>query len=171
MTTLYLGIRVLHILMGALWVGLAVFVAFFLMPAVGDSGPEGGKVMAALERRRFVVYAPVVAALTVLSGLWLYWRYTAGFSATIAASHAGMAFGLGGALGIVSAVLGGAVLSRAAATATALFREAAGLPEGPTRAAKLASAQQFRARAQAVARLVAVLLIITVGLMSVAILI
>ncbi len=170
MSPFYLLMRIVHILTGAIWVGIAVFSAYFLMPAVGDAGPDGMKVAAALERRGFVVFMPVLATLTVLTGIWLYWRYTGGFSAAISRSHAGRAFGGGGALAILAAILGGAVLSRAAKKASTLAREAAAMPDGPNRAATLASAQRFRLRALAVARIVAVLVLITLVLMSVAIL-
>ncbi len=51
MTTFYLLVRFLHVLAGAIWVGMATFSAFFLMPAMKEVGPDGAKVMAALERR------------------------------------------------------------------------------------------------------------------------
>ncbi len=168
--SVYLTIRVLHVLAGAVWLGVAVFGAFFLMPSVRDAGPDGAKVMIALERRGFFALVPILAVSSIVSGLWLYWRYTGGFSSAISHSHAGMAFGTGGALAIVAAIIGGAVISRAAATSTALAREAATMPEGPNRTAALADAAVLRQRAQAAARVVAILLLLTAALMSVALL-
>jgi uncharacterized membrane protein len=168
---IYLMIRVLHVLMGAVWVGWTVFLVMFLQPAVLETGPEGAKVMAAVERRGFVASIPIVAALSILSGLWLYWRYTAGFSPSISQSHAGMAFGAGGALAIISAILGGAVVSRLAKKANTLSQEAATMPEGANRTAKVAGALELRTRMLAFTRIIAVLLITTVALMSIAILI
>ncbi|MFI5178689.1 MAG: hypothetical protein ACHQO8_09000 [Vicinamibacterales bacterium] len=170
MTTFYLAIRVLHVLCGAIWVGMAVFGAFFLMPAIGDVGPDGGKVMAALERRGFVAFIPIIAALSVLSGLWLYWHYTGGFSPEISRTHAGMTFGIGGILGIAAAIIGAGVVSRAMAKATKLSKEAAGMIDTAARNAALAAANQSRQRGQTGARFVAVLLILTVSLMSIALL-
>ena len=69
-------VRFLHVFAGALWVGMAIFSAFFLMPAMKEVGPDGGKVMAALERRGLVAFIPIVVSISILSGLWLYWRYT-----------------------------------------------------------------------------------------------
>jgi uncharacterized membrane protein len=46
MTTFYLTVRFLHVFAGALWLGMAIFSAFFLMPAIKEVGPDGGKVMA-----------------------------------------------------------------------------------------------------------------------------
>jgi hypothetical protein len=153
------------------WVGWTLFLVMFLQPAVLETGPEGAKVMAAVERRGFVAGIPIVAALSLLSGLWLYWRYTAGFSPSIRQSHAGMAFGVGGALAIISAILGGAVVSRLAKKATALSHEAATMPEGANRTAKVAGALELRRRMLAITKIIAVLLVATIALMSIAILI
>jgi uncharacterized membrane protein len=171
MEGMYLTIRVLHVLMGAVWVGWMLFLVLFLQPAVLDTGPEGAKVMAAVERRGFVVAIPIVAAVTILSGLWLYWRYTAGFSPEISRSHAGIAFGTGGALAIIAAIIGGAIVSRVAAKATALSKDAAALPEGAKRTATLAAALELRKRLLTLTKIIAVLLVATIALMSIAILI
>lgn len=45
---LVIALRLVHIVLGALWVGMMAFTVFFLTPAIRDAGPEGGKVMAAL---------------------------------------------------------------------------------------------------------------------------
>jgi len=170
MTTWYLAIRVLHVLCGALWVGTAVFGAFLLMPAVKDAGPDGGKVMVALNRRGFVAFIPIIAILSVLSGLWLYWRYTGGFSPDISRTHAGMTFGIGGLLAIAAAIIAAAVVSPAMAKVTRFAAQAASTTDAEVRNAALASVQHFRQRGQTAARFVAVLLILTISLMSIALL-
>lgn len=169
MTTFYLTVRFLHVLAGALWVGMAIFSAFFLMPAMKEAGPDGAKVMAALERRGFVAFIPIVVSIAVLSGLWLYWRYTGGFSPEIRRSHAGMAFGTGGALAIIAAVIGIVVVSRSMAKASALTKQVMAMPES-SRASAMAAIGQLRQRAMMGARIVAVLVTITIGLMSVGLL-
>ena len=169
MTTFYLLVRFLHVLAGAIWVGMATFSAFFLMPAMKEVGPDGAKVMAALERRGLVAFIPIVVIVSVLSGVWLYWRYTGGFSPEISRSHAGMAFGTGGALGILAAIIGIAIVSRSLAKATALTKQAMTLPEAQ-RGSVMAPVAGLRQRAMMGARIVAVLVIITIGLMSVGLL-
>jgi uncharacterized membrane protein len=169
MTTFYLTVRFLHVLAGAIWVGMATFSAFFLMPAMKDVGPDGGKVMAALERRGFLAFIPIVVSVSIVSGVWLYWRYTGGFSPEIGRSHAGMAFGTGGAIAVVAAVIGIAVVSRSLAKATALTTQAMALPEAQ-RASAMAAVPGLRQRAMTGARIVALLVIVTVGLMSVGLL-
>ena len=51
MELLLLVLRLVHVVGGILWVGFAVFVPFYLAPAIAEVGPDGGKVMAALQRR------------------------------------------------------------------------------------------------------------------------
>ena len=72
--------RVLHVCLGVFWVGVMVFIAAFLGPALRDAGPDGAKVFGALLRRRMLDIIPVVALLNILSGLYLYWRVSGGFS-------------------------------------------------------------------------------------------
>jgi hypothetical protein len=168
---IYLMIRVLHVLLGAVWVGWTVFLVMFLQPAVLETGAEGGKVMAAVEKRGFMSIIPAVGGLTILSGLWLYWRYTAGFTPSISQSHAGMAFGAGGVLAIISAILGGSVVGRLAKKANVLSQEAATMPEGANRTAKMAAAHELRKRMLTMTKIIAVLLVVTISLMAIAILI
>lgn len=168
---IYLLIRVIHVLMGAVWVGWTLFLVLFLQPAVLETGAEGAKVMAAVERKGFVAGIPIVAVLSILSGLWLYWRYTAGFTPSISQSHAGMAFGAGGVLAIISAILGGAVVSRLAKKANTLSQEAATMPEGASRTTKVAGALELRKRMLSITKIIAVLLVATIALMAIAILI
>src|ERR687891_2534230 len=101
MTTLIL-LRLVHVVFGALWVGMVVFTTFFLAPAVQDTGPDGGKVMAALQRRGIMTAMPIFALGTLLSGIWLYWRLSGGFQAGYLTSPSGLPFGLGGAAGLLA---------------------------------------------------------------------
>jgi hypothetical protein len=167
MFTTYLVIRALHILVGAIWLGTAVFAAWFLMPAVAEAGPGGAQVMAGIQRRGWIVAVPILAIVSIVSGLWLYWRYTGGFSPELSASHAGMTFGLGGAFAILAAIVG-ATIGRNLVRANTLTAEAASATDEAARGALLARAQGLRRRAQAAARVVAVLLLVTITLMSVA---
>jgi len=118
--TMFLVVMTLHVLCAALWVAIAVFGAVFLTPAARDLGPDGMKIMLALRKRGFVAFVPIIATITVLSGFWLYWRFTAGFSPEVSRSHAGMTFGTGGILGLTALIIGGAVLSRSVVQAVRL---------------------------------------------------
>ena len=130
--SLFAEIRALHILVAAAWFGAAAFVTLYLMPAVRQLGPQGGPVMAALEQRRFHVFMAANAGLTVLSGGWLYWTLTAGLQPGVVGSRMGLVFGLGGAAGLLAAILGGAVIGRGTKELARLAAEAGpGVPPSP----------------------------------------
>jgi uncharacterized membrane protein len=166
MFSAYLVVRLLHVVLGAIWVGTVTFSAFFLMPAMQEAGPDAAKVMAGLQRRRFMDVLPIVALINVVSGLWLYWRFTAGFDAAISASRAGVVFGTGGAVAIVAFTIGVFVMRRSALRAGALAARAAGTTDAGERSKLMGQAQALRGRAGRAGRIVAVLLIITTLLMA-----
>jgi uncharacterized membrane protein len=110
----FLTIRAAHILVAALWIGSTVFMATLLMPAVDAAGAAGGQLMARLQRRGFPIYMEVIGVTTVLSGFYLLWHFTGGFDPSVSTSHAGLAFGVGGAAGILAGVIGGGIVGRSA---------------------------------------------------------
>jgi uncharacterized membrane protein len=168
MSLLVITLRLLHIVLGAFWVGTLIFFALFLIPSVRDAGPDGAKVMAALQRRRFLDVMPAVAVVTILSGFWLYWRISGGFSSAWVTSPSGLALGIGGALAIVAFLIGVGIMRPAALRAGALAQQAGALPQGSERSAQLAIVQQLRSRSVTAGRGVAVLLALATALMAVA---
>ena len=50
--------------------------------------------------------------LAILSGFWLYWRYTGGFSPEGSRTHAAMAFGTGGIIAVLAFLIGALMISR-----------------------------------------------------------
>ncbi|MFI5309797.1 MAG: hypothetical protein ACHQQ3_01075 [Gemmatimonadales bacterium] len=87
--------RLLHIVPGVFWAGTMIFNATFLGPSLRDAGPNAGPVMANLINRRMLDIIPVAAALNLLSGFWLYWHASLGFSAAYMSSGPGMTYGAG----------------------------------------------------------------------------
>src|SRR5262245_9791168 len=112
MTVLFLSLRVVHVLLAALWFGSAAFMTFLLMPSIGAAGPAGGQVMIAMNKKVIVPFFASISGMTVLTGFYLYWRYTAGFDPELSATRAGMAYGIGGLCGLVAAIIGGSVIGR-----------------------------------------------------------
>jgi uncharacterized membrane protein len=108
----FLTIRAAHVLVAALWIGSTVFMATLVMPAIDATGAAGGQLMARLQRRGFPIYMEVIGVTTVISGLYLLWHFTGGFDPSVSTSHAGLAFGVGGAAGVLAGVIGGAVVGR-----------------------------------------------------------
>jgi uncharacterized membrane protein len=100
-----LALRVIHILGGILWLGSALFMSLFLVPALTSPGVNGGQVFAALQKRRLFNVLPLVALLTIASGLRLMWITSGGYSAAYFATPTGRAFAASGAAAIVAFVL------------------------------------------------------------------
>ncbi|HZP10972.1 MAG TPA: hypothetical protein VFB36_00980 [Nevskiaceae bacterium] len=152
----FVAIRVLHVVLAALWLGAGVFTALFLFPTLGDSAPGSNSMFAALMRRRFGVYMAVTGGLAVLTGIWLYWRFTGGFSAATIGTTSGIVFGIGGLAGIAAVAIGGAVIGRSADKMAALIEQAA--PQSEIEA--------LRQRALGANRVVAALMILAVVCMA-----
>ncbi len=158
MSAILLTMRGLHIVLGVFWAGTMIFTAIFLVPSIRDAGPDGAKVMAGLMRRRFLTVLPVVAALTILSGLWLYWFDSNGFQAPFMRSRMGMTLALGALAALIAFVLGVGIVRPA-------MLKAAVLSQDP---AQLAASQALRMRAAATGRLIAVLLGLATAAMAIA---
>ena len=166
MNHLFLASRVLHVLLGAIWLGGAFFTAFFLMPAVQEAGPEGGKVMGILVRRKLIPFIASVSGLTVVTGFYLYWHLTNGFSPALSATRSAQVFGGGGALGTIAAILAVSGVTRSMKKAMALMAQAAAVADPAAKAPLIAQAAAVRQRARTFATIVAVLLIITIMAMA-----
>ena len=168
MDPLVIVLRFVHVVFGALWVGMIFFSTFFLMPAIQDAGPDGGKVMGAIQRRGLMTVMPVLAIGALISGIWLYVRAAAGMHAEFARSPVGMAFGLGGVAAIVAWVLGMAVLRPSMMKAMALGQSLGPSASADERQRVMGEAQRLRARAAAAGRATAYLLLVAVTAMAVA---
>jgi hypothetical protein len=161
-------LRFIHVVAGAVWVGMVVFTTFFLMPAVQEAGPDGGKVMAGVQRRGVMTLMPVLAIATLISGIWLYVRAAAGMHAEFARSPVGMAFGLGGLAAILAWLVGMIVLRPSMMKAMALAQSLGPSTSADDRQRVMAEAQQLRVRAAAASRVTAWLLLFAVAAMAVA---
>jgi len=153
MNWLMIVLRLVHIGSGALWVGMMAFMTFYLTPALNEVGPDAGKVMQALQRQKIMIVMPVLALLTIISGLWMMSRLYAGPS-DFSRSRTGMALNVG-ALSAIIAFLIGIVFMRP-------------LMEKSMKTTDPAEAQKLRARAGALSRWVARLLMLALGAMAVA---
>ena len=167
MNLLLVALRLAHVVLGALWVGMIVFTAIFLTPAIQEAGPDGAKVMAALQRRGIMTVLPIFAFGTLISGIWLYWRVSGGFQAGYLTSPAGLAFGLGGVAAVAAYAIGLTVMRPAMLRAVALGQ--APVPATPEEGARRAAEiQRLRARGTGAGRWVAELLVAAVAAMAIA---
>lgn len=159
--------RIIHILLGVFWAGALFFFALFLLPSVRDAGPDGAKIMGALQRRRYVDILPIIAIFTILSGFWLYWRVSGGFEPAYMGSKYGMAYGLGGVTALMALAIGLVVVRPSAMRTGRIMQAMPSTPEGPERQALMNEVQKLRQRATTGSQVVAVLLAVTVILMAV----
>jgi hypothetical protein len=129
----FLAIRSAHVLVAGLWIGSTVFGALWLMPAIDATGASGGQVMMRLLRSGYATYMSAIGLTTLVTGLYLLWRFTGGFDPSVAATHAGLAFGAGGGAGVLAGVIGGTVVGRSGKELAGLARLAALPVEDPAR--------------------------------------
>ena len=166
-TTMYL-LRTLHVVVGAFWVGVVVFIAAFLVPSVRAAGPAGGVVMQQLVQvRRLSTWLVGAGVLTLLSGIALYWRDSAGFQSAWLGSGPGRAFGLGGVLGPEAIVVGTAVNSPTARELEAITGRVAAAARPPV-PEEIATIQRLQARLARAMIVTAVLLLLASTAMAVA---
>lgn len=102
---IWLGVKSLHVLFGAFWLGGVALVALLLLPAIRAAGPAGGAVMSQLAGRQKLHQVMSGAAMTtILTGVVLLVRLPgASIPGTWTSPHrlallAGMLCGLSGFL-------------------------------------------------------------------------
>lgn len=91
-------LRLVHILGGIVWVGSGIYSFLFLVPAIAQAGPAGGQVMANLQKRHLFTALPIVALLSILSGVRLMQIMSGGFSAAYFASPMGRTYAVSSVL-------------------------------------------------------------------------
>lgn len=158
--------RLLHVVGGVLWVGAIWFVSMFLAPSLNEAGPEGGKVMQLIMRRKFMIVIPIIAVLTMLSGLWLYWKVSVGFSPEYMRSGPGQAYGAGATLAILAFVIG-MIVTRPAIMKAGQLTQAAMSASADEKQAMMSQADALRARATLWSKVIIALLIAATMAMAV----
>lgn len=164
---LMLVLRFAHVFFGALWVGMMAFQVFFLAPALADVGPDAGKVMGAMMKRRVPVILPIIALITIVSGMWLFQRMSGGNMSALMATPMGQAFAWGGAVALIAFLIGIVVMRPAMMRSVKLAESIATAPQAE-RAAIQAEVQRLRARGAVLGKVVAWMLLFTLAAMAVA---
>lgn len=160
-------LRALHIGLGVFWAGALIFFAIFLEPSLRDAGPDAAKVVRGLQTRRFMTVMPIVALLTLLTGLDLYRRLSAGFSSAWITSSVGMTYTIGAAAAIVAFAVGVIVLRPAAMRSGAISAQLGDPSGGGDRAALQQELQGLQGRTRMAGRIIAALLAVAVLTMAV----
>jgi hypothetical protein len=163
---LFLTLRVVHVVLAGAWFGAAVFFTLYLGPALKQAGPAGGQLMSILVGRGIVKYMASIGGLTVLTGLYLFWRFTSGFDPALSSSRAGMAFSVGSLTGVIALILGGSMIGASAKKLADLGARMATTPEGPARAELMNTMESLRVRMATFGKIVVVLLFISMAAMA-----
>lgn len=120
-----LVLRLVHILGGLFWVGAGLFTTFYLGPALKHAGPAAaGAIMASFQKRRMMTVMPIVATLTILSGVRLMWIVSAGDSDWFT-HRPGHTYAVSGTLALLAFLIGLFVARPAMAKAGRLAGSAA----------------------------------------------
>ena len=137
-------LRLVHVLGGMLWVGMALYNTFVIIPIVTEAGPVvANAVMAGFQKRKVMTIIPIIAGLTILSGVRLMQITSGGFKPEYFASTMGKTFAWGGLLAILALALGILIVRPAMMKAGALAASRAAAPEA-SRAAIDAQAASAR---------------------------
>jgi uncharacterized membrane protein len=111
-TLVFLLLRVAHVLLAAVWIGMTAFTTLLLMPTIKEPGVGGAPLAQAMMRRGLHIYMASLGGTVVLTGFYLYWRFTGGFDPALSATRGAMMFGTGGIAGTLALILGGAVVGK-----------------------------------------------------------
>lgn len=110
--SLTLTLIALHVFAAAFWLGSTLFLIGFVSRAIAANPVEGGAFMQRLMVvSRFPVALAVAGATTILSGFWMFWIVSGGFSRGFMASPTGVLISIGAACGI-GATITGAITGR-----------------------------------------------------------
>lgn len=168
MDLLVLLLRILHVGGGIFWAGTLIFLTTLLMPSIRDAGPDGAKVMAQLQARNFLNIVPIVAILTVLSGIWLLWIVSAGFSAAYMGSPMGITLSVGMLVSLVALALGLSLVRPTAVRIGRIGAAMAAMEPGPERDQMALDMGRLRGKMARSSNVTAVLIVIVVIAMAIA---
>ncbi|MFQ5946814.1 MAG: hypothetical protein ACE5NC_11300 [Anaerolineae bacterium] len=102
-------LRLIHILAGIFWVGITILFVAFALPWLRKTGRAGDKFILGLSELRLAPAIGTAAVLTVVAGLLMYWRVSAGLNPDWITSRAGLALTAGGVFGILALLTGARV--------------------------------------------------------------
>lgn len=163
---LLIALRLVHILSGIFWVGTAVLIAWFLIPAQRATGSAGMTfVMELMIRRKLRAYLFIAMFLTILSGLTMYIYLVIGSDGQWATTTMAKVLGFGALCGIVGGGWAGSVSAITGGKLAALGKTIQDSGQPPSEA-QLAQMNVFQDKIQRVTSITAALLIIAVAAMA-----
>src|SRR3954469_13338179 len=168
MTAEVIALRLIHILTGVVWVGGMTLMGLFIMPVLAGAGPAAGPIMSGLNQKKFPIIMPVIALLTILSGLRLMMIDSANFAGGYFESAVGRTFSTAGGLAILAFLFGVVLVRPAMMKAVVLSQQLAGAPDDATRSRIMSEMGAARSRGAIGNVIVLVLLLLAAAGMAVA---
>ena len=162
---LLLGLRLAHVVGGAMWVGAAILLAGFVAPAA-QAADAGSFMQRLMVDRRAQWYLMATALLTVVSGVALYARMAALTDGVFARTDQGIAFGVGGIAGVAALLTGALVNGRAGRQLAALGARLRAEARPPS-AQEAGAMKRLRTRMRWASRIAMVLLVTAVACMAI----
>jgi uncharacterized membrane protein len=105
--TVFILVRMVHVVSGTLWVGGAMLVTVFVAPAIRAAGPAGGPVMRQLTQvYRLPHVLAVTGVIAILSGAYVMWVSAAGSPSVWLQTGAGRVYSVGAISALLAAVIG-----------------------------------------------------------------
>lgn len=165
MEFLLLSTRVAHVVLGVFWAGAVFFLMIFLEPAIREVGPAGGKVMASVQRRGFTRTLSLVGLFNLLTGVYLLWAISGGFSSGFMGSRSGILLSTGMLAGVLALGVGVHMTRPTAERLVSLGSHLASL-EGSPSAEDLAEMDRLRGKLRSALRIGSALLFAALVLMA-----
>lgn len=170
--TMFLLLRITHVLLGVFWAGTIFFSVHYLVPSMRAAGPGAAAVLQGMKQRGYFTALPIIAALTLLSGFSLYMeRMMAGgpeYAAVWRASGEAMAYNIGAVAGVVAFIIGMVWMRPSALASIRIGEQLKTAAQGPEREALEAELNRVRARSWIALRGAAAALLVAVLAMAVA---
>lgn len=160
-------LRLLHIGCGIFWAGAAIYLSFFVDPAIKALGTDGPKFMQQLVRtNRFPVVILFSALITVVAGALLIWKLSGGFQSKWLSTSYGMVL-TGGAVFAIIAFLIGFTVNRPSGMRMAKIAQTIAIAGGVATPVQLGELKMLSQKISVGSRIIAILLILAVIGMSV----
>ena len=158
-------LRLIHIIFGVFWVGGAISVAFFILPAQRAIGQPGMLFVRQLMMgQKFRSYMLGAAVLAILSGLTMYIRYMMAGGGWAQTTNAKV-LGVGALAAIIAAGIGTGYVGKIGKKMLELGSQIQASGGPPTDAQK-AEMESLQGKMQTAYRIVAILLLLTVAAMA-----
>ncbi len=162
-----LFLRFVHVVGAVFWVGQGLFMTLFFIPALAPLGPTAGTVMGALQQKKFFLWVPVVAMLTMLSGVRLLMIASAG-SADYFASTPGQVYSAAALTSVIGFLLSTFVSKPLGQKGAELAGRLGSATDEASRSALAQELAVVRSRSAMLAKVGLVLMVFTAGGMAVA---